>query len=119
MEGKQKYEKPTIIGPIQCLRGTNGIRWKDDDDDRAAKESKEKPININIREEEWGGNIVNLNDDQVFELNLTGLAIVSLMREGAAVEEISGKVVSKFEGDPKEISADVSDFVSRVRSLLN
>lgn len=120
MKKAEVYEKPTIIGPIQCLRGTNGFRWSTDPVystlDLAGL--KKKVLNLNLREEEWGGNIVNLNDDQVFETNRTGFQIIQQLREDVKLGDLAEKMNKQYGVDPEELAVDISEFALNAYRLL-
>lgn len=116
----EKYEKPTLIGPIQCLKGTNGFRWQEPARTRALQVSglKKKVVGLNLREEDWGGNIVNMKNDQVFETNRVGFNIIKLLKEDAEIEEITRGICDQYNMDMEDISLDVNEFMLTVYRLM-
>ncbi len=110
---KISYERPSLLGPIQCLFGTTGIRWNEPEVQIAWSPEglRKKVMNINLRDEEFGGNIVNLDNDQVFELNQTGYDIVVWLKEDISIDGLKKKLSEKYDVDPEEAALDTNEFV--------
>jgi hypothetical protein len=52
-----------------------------------------------------------------FTLNATGLAVVEGLREGLTPEQLTARLVERFEVSPLDASRDVDDFLDHLRSF--
>jgi hypothetical protein len=52
-----------------------------------------------------------------FTLNATGLAVVEGLREGLTPEQVTARLVERFEVSPLDASRDVDDFLDHLRSF--
>ena len=52
-----------------------------------------------------------------FTLNATGLAVVEALREGLTPEQLTARLVERFEVSPLDASRDVDDFLDHLRSF--
>ncbi|HSW29922.1 MAG TPA: HPr-rel-A system PqqD family peptide chaperone [Longimicrobiales bacterium] len=52
-----------------------------------------------------------------FTLNATGLAVVEALREGLTAEQLTARLVERFEVSPLDASRDLDDFLDHLRSF--
>lgn len=110
---KKQYEQPSIIGPIQCLKGTTGFQWNTNDDKVSITPEglAKKVLNAKLRAEDFGGVVANMETDQVFELNCSGFDILIWLKDRVSIDDLAGKLIEKYEVDRVEAALDINEFL--------
>jgi hypothetical protein len=116
----KKYEKPSIIGPIQCLRGTTGFTWSGGTAHATIhiEGLQKKLAKAKLRKEEFGGLILNTETDQVFELNQTGFDIISWTQEDVTIDNLVKKLGEFYEVEIQTAALDTNEFLLTAYRLL-